>query len=487
MTNAWDATPRADAAGNALPAVIQGGMGVAVSGWRLARAVSSRGALGIVSGTALDTVLVRRLQDGDGGGDVRRALARFPLPRIAEETLRRFFRPNGRAPDEPYALLPLPKQTLGRAREELTVLAAFVEVSLAKEGHGGKVGINLLTKIQIPNLALLYGALLAGVDCVAMGAGIPREIPGALDALAEHRAATMRFDVEGASEFRTLEFDPSVHGAASVGELLRPEFYPIVASHSLATMLAKKANGRVDGFIVEGHTAGGHNAPPRGELVLDAHGEPVYGPRDEVEVARIAELGLPFWLAGGRGSPESLAAARAAGAAGIQVGTLFAYCDESGLDPTLKREVLAEVASGGVSVRTDPRASPTGFPFKLVRWNDGLAPSRERERVCDLGYLRTAYALPDGRVGYRCPSEPVERFCASGGSASETEGRVCLCNGLLAAAGFAQTRGAHAEPPLVTSGDDLTVLSRFLAGRTSYSAADVLDWLGAPNRQFCRS
>ena len=49
--------------------IIQGGMGVAISGWRLAAAVGCLpGCLGVVSGTAIDTVLARRLQDGDPGG-----------------------------------------------------------------------------------------------------------------------------------------------------------------------------------------------------------------------------------------------------------------------------------------------------------------------------------------------------------------------------------------------------------------------------------
>lgn len=47
----------------ALPALIQGGMGVAVSSWPLALAVSAAGQLGVVPGTALDAVLARRLQD----------------------------------------------------------------------------------------------------------------------------------------------------------------------------------------------------------------------------------------------------------------------------------------------------------------------------------------------------------------------------------------------------------------------------------------
>ena len=84
-----------------LPPVIQGGMGVAVSSWPLARAVSMAGQLGVVSGTALDTVLARRLQDGDPGGHMREAIEAFPVPEIAEHVLGRFFRANGRSPGEP--------------------------------------------------------------------------------------------------------------------------------------------------------------------------------------------------------------------------------------------------------------------------------------------------------------------------------------------------------------------------------------------------
>src|ERR1035438_2378718 len=64
-------------AGGRWPVVIQGGMGVAVSSWQLARTVSQVGQLGVVSGTALDVVIARRLQDGDVDGDTRRALEAF--------------------------------------------------------------------------------------------------------------------------------------------------------------------------------------------------------------------------------------------------------------------------------------------------------------------------------------------------------------------------------------------------------------------------
>ena len=115
-------------------------MGIAVSDWRLARAVSRVGQLGVVSGTAIDSVLVRRLQDGDPDGDVRRAMSAFPMPGVAAQVLARYFRPGGRAPGTAYTLLPLYRQQVDQAREALTVLAAFVEVYLAREGHDGLVG-----------------------------------------------------------------------------------------------------------------------------------------------------------------------------------------------------------------------------------------------------------------------------------------------------------------------------------------------------------
>jgi nitronate monooxygenase len=461
------------------PLIIQGGMGIGVSSWSLARAVSMTGQLGVVSGTAIDMVLVRRLQDGDRGGHVREAIAHFPVPDVGERAIRHYFLPDGRPAGAPYKMLSMHKQIISLARQQLIMLASFVEVWLAKKGHENEVGINLLTKFQMPNLATLYGAMLAGVEYVLMGAGIPREIPGVLDALAEHRATSIKFDViglpPGASE--TLTFDPREHLPDAVASLERPRFLAIVSAHSLATTLARKANGRVDGFIIEGPAAGGHNAPPRGELSLSESGEPIYGERDLVDLEKVRQLGLPFWLAGGVGSPEGLQAARDAGAAGIQVGTLFAYCDESGFAPDIKARVLSGLRSKGVRIFTDPRASPTGYPFKVVEIEGLDSQNDTRVRVCDLGYLRTAYRMESGRLGYRCPAEPVDAYIAKGGNVEDTVGRKCLCNGLAANIGQPQWRNGEAEKPLMTSGDDLLLLAEFLGDRDHYAASDVLDYL----------
>ena len=81
---------------------------------------------------------------------------------------------------------------------------------------------------------------------------------------------------------------------------------------------------------------------------------------------KIAAIGLPFYLAGGFGTHQQLHWALAQGAAGIQVGTAFAFCRESGIREDIKQQVIAMASSGRATVFTDPQASPTGFPFKVV-------------------------------------------------------------------------------------------------------------------------
>ena len=468
--------------------IIQGGMGVGVSNWALAKAVSSYGQLGVISGTGIAAVLARRLQTGDPDGHYQRAFHAFPYRKIAQRVWDRYFVAGGVGSGTLFKSTPLPGVSFSHALTELTVLAAFSEVFLAKDGHSGAVGINLLEKVQTPTLATLFGAMLAGADYVLMGAGIPRFIPGVLDALARGEPVELKMDVEDsdAAENFVSQFSPKefialdgAAGIASAPQLKRPKFFAIVSSATLAMTLARKSNGRVDGFIVETPVAGGHNAPPRGLLQLSERGEPIYGPRDDVDLQKIAEIGPPFYLAGGFGTRRQLHWALSQGAAGIQVGTAFAFCQESGIRADIKQQVLAMAGSGKATVFTDPQASPTGFPFKVVALPNTLSESEiysQRERKCDLGYLRKVYKRPDGTPGYRCAAEPVSDYVAKGGRAETTPGRKCLCNALFATIGLGQTdpQGVE-EPAIVTAGDDVVNISRYLqTGKTTYTAADVL-------------
>ncbi len=468
-----------------LPIIIQGGMGVAVSGWQLAKAVSLTGQLGVVSGTALDAVMVRRLQAGDPGGHIRRALSEFPLLEMSERIVHRYFLPGGKSSDVPFAAMKLLDELPLQEQLELIVVANFAEVFLAKEDHDGLVGVNYLEKIQLPTLPSLFGAMIAGVDYVLMGAGIPTAIPGVIDSLCEGKPVELPLRVCDAApddQYQT-RFDPAEFACGQVPWLRRPMFLPIVASATLATMLTRKSSGAVNGFVVEGPTAGGHNAPPRGKTQLNDHGEPIYGERDIVDLKAMRDLGLPFWLAGSYGSPENVVTALNKGAAGVQVGTAFAFCDESGIREDIRREVIQSSKLGQVDVRTDPVASPAGFPFKVLSLLNSLSDSvayQLRKRRCDLGLLRQAFKKADGTLGWRCPAEPVSVYVNKRGKEEDTVGRKCVCNGLMATVGLGQTRTDGTEElPLVTCGDDAKYLARFLKtpDAVSYSARDVVSYL----------
>jgi len=466
------------------PQIIQGGMGISVSNWQLANAVASRGQIGVVSGTAIDLVLTRSLQLGDPGGNRLRALDAFPDQAMVERIKERYFIEGGKEPDAPYGAKPMVGEDPSIHLQELNILANFVEVFLAKEGHSGMVGINFLHKIQTPILPSLYGAMLAGVDVVIVGAGIPLELPGIIDGLSRNEAVTFNLPVKGATDGAPFKmaFDPKEVFGENCPTPHKPYFFPIVSSVTLAALMVKKCGEGVSGLIIEGPTAGGHNAPPRGKTTYNEHGEPIYGKRDEVDFEKIRALNVPFFVAGSFASPEKIKEAMDMGAAGVQIGTLFAFCDESGLTREIKDQTIALCLKGEERVYRDAVASPTGFPFQVIRLEGTLSEPEvyeKRKRVCDLGYLREAYQKPDGSIGWRCASEPVDAYLKKGGTLEETKGRKCLCNSLMANIGMPQIRkGDSEELELITSGYDLTAIKKIIKpGKTTYSAGDVLDFL----------
>jgi len=468
-----------------LPDVIQGGMGIAVSTWQLAREVSKNGGLGVVSATAIDSVIARRLQDGDLSGEIRRAFSNFPNPEIAAEIAHFYFNENGRTTGAPY--LDVPKLSLkpSKLTNNLLVISAFTEVWLAKENNPGPIGINLLEKIQLATPATLYGAMLAEVDFVLMGAGIPSEIPQLLRDLADNMKVKLAIDVSGEKSKHFLTFDPKTISQSDL-DLIKPKFLAIISSHALAAYLAKDEKTRPDGFIVEGPTAGGHNAPPRSKDSTGADGQSKFTELDDADLVKVAKTGLPFWLAGGYGTPENLGKAKELGAVGIQVGSLFALTNESGFTRAIKDELLANLANGSLNVKTDAYASPTGFPFKIVEISESLSDESAfdaRTRNCDLGYLRVPYERPQGGIGYRCPGEPTRTFEFKGGATQHNSRSKCLCNALMADIGLGQLRvDGTTELPLVTFGSDLAGANELSKIHPAgWSAKEVMEFLRKTN------
>jgi len=463
-----------------LPVIIQGGMGIAVSNWELAKTVSLKGQLGVVSGTAIDNVMARRLQDGDKSGNTRRALAAFPNQEIVQKILAKYFIDGGKAPETPYIMVP--KITLEQKRDaqEILIVANFVEVWLAKEGHDGLVGINFLHKIQMTTAASVLGAMLAGVDYIIMGAGIPREFPKLIRQISKLEVGSVPVDVIGGPAAQTtinpLDFVPS--GT----KIKKPKFLAIISVDVLGTYLARDEETRPDGFIIEHNSAGGHNAPPRGKWEFDANGEPIYGPKDIADIEKMKKLGLPFWLAGTYGSPERVKAALNQGAAGVQVGTLFAISNHSGFSGKTRKQLLDKLKSNSLEIKTDVKASPTSFPIKIAKL-EGHTSTTEgfaaRPKLCDLGYLREPAISETGRTIYRCPSEPDDQFIKKGGAVEDIDGRKCLCNGLMANIGLPQARkDGYVEAPIVTLGSDIEGAKVLLKSHPDgYGADEAVNWL----------
>jgi nitronate monooxygenase len=465
-----------------LPLIIQGGMGVGVSNWELAKAVSKTGHLGVVSGTALDSVIARRLQDGDPDGNIQRAFSHFPIPEMAEKMYARFYRKSARKENENYKLLEMHTANLSRDAIEMLIVANFTEIYLAKENHDGIVGINYLEKIQLPTLPSILGAMLAGVDYILMGAGIPSAIPGIIDNISKGEPCSMALYVEQNKNNQDFKahLTPKEFLPEEMFPLKRPEFLGIISSDIVAKTMVRKATGKIAGFVVENYTAGGHNAPPRKNHKAIENDAPSFSERDNPNLENIKNLGLPFWLAGGFNSHEKLQEALGLGATGIQLGSLFAFCNESGMKKEVKTEVLNSLLTDTFKSITDFKASPTGYPFKLASINNKIYEEEihlHRERICDLGLLRTPFVNEAGNVGFKCPSEPEKVYVKKGGTIEETVGRKCLCNGLMAAIGLDQPRKDYHEPSLVTAGEDITPLKIILKDKKTYSAQDVIDYV----------
>lgn len=459
--------------------IIMGGMGVYISTPSLAKIVSLQGGLGTVSGTAADRVMAAKLAMGDPGGDFRRALSHFPFQDSAQRVLNAFYIEQGDTKKTRRAV-PVYSINPSKLSIELIVCANFAFVWLAKEGHDRPVGVNYLEKIAMPHVYAATGALLAGIDVITMGAGLPLHIPPLIDALIQGQIVEYPIPIVGDKTPYRMQFDPGKFFGANLDITYRPSFIPIISSNSLAQICAERLpDGSVQGFVVEECTAGGHNAPPRGRpIIMDKLGQPVYGDRDKVDYRKLADLGFPFWIAGSYASPEKLTEAKENGAQGIQVGTAFALCDQSGLDPVLREKVRRAGYRGEQKVFTDPIASPTGFPFKVAEIPGTLSEKEvyeNRPRICNQGALASLYRRPDGSIGYRCIAEDADRHIKKGGKLEDTIGRKCICNGLMATAGLNPDPN---EPPIVTSGDDLSSLPHLMSDENSgYSVEDVFRYL----------
>jgi NAD(P)H-dependent flavin oxidoreductase YrpB (nitropropane dioxygenase family) len=321
--------------------------------------------------------------------------------------------------------------------------------------------MNVMWKCPLTVLPSIYGALLAGVDALLCGAGVPMELPDMLRRMQAgedlayeplHGTGTgVRLAIAGDNTAKRLQSRPL------------PHLLPILSNFAFPKRILdiwerEQQGARPFAFVLENHAAGGHNAPPRNKTT--------FGDQDEIDTYfdKVRALGVPVYVAGAfanGGNAEDYRYWRERGAYGIQVGSRFALSGESGMRRDIKDAVIAanaETTTGeehDTLLQTSMRVSPTGYPFKVVSLPETVADAgvyAHRRKRCDKGYLLQAQQIvrTDGtrQEVYLCPSMPARQYERLGGDPTETEGRICLCNGLMATVGF----GDGTEPPLVTLG-----------------------------------
>ena len=449
-----------------MPRLIQAGMGIHVSSAKLANCTSRLGALGVVSGAALRHVILEDIRANDE--ETISITKQFPIAHYIEEALS--FMPGGKKHNRPVPV-DTPEPRYSAYPRRLSAVAAYVEVMRAKRGHGGKVGINVMWKCPLTVLPTIYGAMLAGVDALLCGAGVPMELP---DIVAKIRAGmNMEYLPLTGTETHARMDIADDNSSAFLQSLDAPRMIPILSNFAFAKRLLdtweKKYHALPFAFVLENHAAGGHNAPPRNKSTFDK--------QDNLETYfdKVVKLGIPVYAAGNfkdGGTRQEFERWTSKGAYGLQIGSRFALCEESGMREDLRNQIIEKNRQESLEVKTDMKASPTGYPIKIAQLPGTISEEaiyKARKRLCNKKYLVRSHfkEMPDGskKETYICSAMSAEEYGRLGGDPAETEGKVCLCNGLLSTAGYYQ----DVEDAVVTLGTHGKEIKK------SVSARDIVE------------
>ena len=421
-------------------------MGVAVSGWRWPGGLPRRPARGRL-GNGDGRVLARRLQDGDPGGHYRRALAHFPIPAMAQRVLDAT---SSRAAERGRPDPPLPKLTLGRRVPARSSPSSATSPRSGSPRRGTTVSSasTASRRSSSPPQPPCSGRCSPASTTCSWAPASPRGAPAA--ALpGGRRGRPIPVDVAGDSEHRSWRSTPAPCSARTCRRSPAPTSSR--SSRSTSWRPTCTATRR------SAPTASSSTTPGRRPLRPTARA-------DAARRARRAGLRPPrrgrpredgrhrAAVLGGRRArrPGQVAAAVAAGAAGVQVGTLFALSPRVRHDGCLRDPLLDRLRSARSRSATTPGPARPASRSRSRPRGDGRQARglRGPARLCDLWYLRSPTSARDGPVGYRCAAEPVHMYVRKGGAAEDTEGRKCLCNGLTATIGLGQPRrDGHDEDP----------------------------------------
>ena len=411
-------------------------MGVAVSGWRLAREVSLAGHLGVVSGTAMDAVLARRLQDGDPGGHYRRALAHFPSPAMARAGARHLLRrgrPQRRHPLQAAAQADpahRPRRPGARRRRQL------------RRGVAGQGGPRRRRRHQLPREdPARHADRHPRRDARRRRLRAHGRRHPARGAPAAARARGRRGRPHPGRRRRRhrcsgfVEVDPARPArrrpaAAAPGPTSSP------SSRSTSSPRTCTATRR-SAPTASSSSARRPAATPRRRAAgcsSTSTASRSTAPATRPTSTKMAAIGLPFWMAGAYGTPEQVAAAvRGRARSACRSAPCSRCARESGITRRLARAGARPAAAGDLDGAQRPAGQPDRLPVQGGQPRGHRQPrprsTRPATRLCDLSYLRQpvrarqrhgrlplrrragAHVRQEGRRGrgHRGPQVPVQR------------------------------------------------------------------------------
>ena len=292
-----------------------------------------------------------------------------------------------------------------------TYTAVRIEIERAQSLSGGRpIGINVMCALVRDYETTIRAAIDAKVDAIISGAGLPLGLPS---------------------------IAPPGHTA----------LIPIVSSARALEIIVKRwerVGYRPDAVVLEGPLAGGHLGFKMAEVDNPEFALEKLLP----EVLDVAHLNgdIPVIVAGGVYTHEDIVRFLACGAQGVQIGIRFAATYESSATPAYKQAIV-DATADDIMVMAYPEktpASPCGLPFRILK----SSPMYVKGRVpnCNMGYV--LQRGPDRKLSV-CQAMPKSEECKS---------FFCICNGLLASAGYAST-----EPALYTVGSNAYRVNKILS------------------------
>src|SRR6516162_4411632 len=246
--------------------------------------------------------------------------------------------------------------------------AATPELAAAVSDAGG---LGMVNMVMVP--AAEVATAVAGLAKATSGpVGINFLIPfldvAAVDAAAPH--------------CRVVDF---FYGDPQAGLVERVHAAGALADWQVGTADEAKAavQAGCDFVVAQGVEAGGHLRGTVGLLAL----------LDEV----LGAVEAPVLAAGGIGSPRAMAAALAAGAAGVRVGTRFVATVESGAHPAYS-EALVKASAADTVITTAFSGMWPDAPHRALRSAVAAVEAFEGETVGEMEMGPTRMAIPKGSV-----------------------------------------------------------------------------------------